>query len=152
MQRVRSYIGGRTVSEAQPFDLALSGLVHDMTPVAGPRFHVEIDKGVAHCVSSAHVEPLLLIVREALSNCVRHAQARHGTIRAQCYNGVMRIEVQDDGIGFDPAVGTPGGRGLANMEARARQIGAAYRLHAALGQGVRVVLDVPLGKEALPDD
>ncbi|MBM4122341.1 MAG: hypothetical protein FJ249_07100 [Nitrospira sp.] len=152
MQRIRSYIGGRTASETQPFDLALSGLVHDMTPVAGPRFSVDVDKGLAHCVASAQAEPLLLIVREALSNCVRHSQARHGTIRAQCYNGVMRIEVRDDGIGFDPDVGTPGGQGLANMEARAKQIGAIYRLHTMPGQGVRVVLDVPLGKEAPTGD
>jgi len=152
MQRIRSYIGGRTASETQPFDLALSSLVHDMTPVAGPRFSLDVDKGLAHCVPSAQAEPLLLIVREALSNCVRHSQARHGTIRAQCYNGVMRIEVQDDGIGFDPATGTPGGQGLANMETRAKQIGAIYRLHASPGHGVRVVLDVPLGKEAPTGD
>jgi signal transduction histidine kinase len=148
MQRIRAYIGGRTVSETQPFDLALSGLVHDMTPIGGPRFNLDVDEGLAHCVPGTQAEPLLLIVREALSNCVRHSRARHGTVKAQCYNGVMRIEVRDDGIGFDPDVGTPGGQGLANMEARAKQIGATYRLHAAPGQGVRVVLDVPLGKEA----
>jgi len=148
MQKIRSYIGGTPAQEAQPFDRALSTLIYDMTPVDGPRFSVEIEKGLAYCVPTAQVEPLLLIVREALSNCVRHANARRGTVTARCHHGVMRIEVEDDGIGFDPAGAKAGGHGLANMAARAQQIGATYQLLATPGQGVRVVIELPLEKEA----
>ncbi len=146
MQKIRSYIGGAPTQEAQPFDRALSTLIHDMTPANGPRFNVEIEQGLAYCVPTAQVEPLLLIVREALSNCVRHAHARRGTVTARYHHGVMRIEVEDDGVGFDPAA-KPGGHGLANMAARAQQIGAVYHLEATPGQGVRVVIELPLEKE-----
>jgi signal transduction histidine kinase len=147
MQKIRSYIGGQPAPESLPFDQALSNLVRDMTPVNGPHFDVEIEKGLAYSVPAAHVEPLLLIVREALSNCVRHAGAKRGTLTARCHNGVMRIEVEDDGAGFDPAA-KPGGHGLANMAARAQQIGAAYHLATAPGRGARVVIELPLEKEA----
>ncbi len=148
MQKIRSYIGGQPAPETLPFDRALSALIRDMTPVNGPRFNVEIEKGLAYCVPAAQVEPLLLIVREALSNCVRHARASSGTVTARCHHGVMRIEVKDDGVGFDPAGAKPGGHGLANMAARAQQIGATYQLLATPGQGVRVVIELPLEKEA----
>jgi len=147
MQKIRSYIGGQPASETLPFNRALSTLIRDMTPVNGPRFNVEIEKGLAYCVPSAQVEPLLLIVREALSNCVRHAHAHSGTVTARCHHGVMRIEVEDDGVGFDLAGAKPGGHGLANMAARAQQIGATYQLLATPGQGVRVVIELPLEKE-----
>ena len=148
MRKIRSYIGGKPSPETLPFDRALSALVRDMTPVSGPQFSVEMDNGLADCVPHDQVEPLLLIVREALSNCVRHAHARCGTVTARCDNGVMQIEVRDDGIGFDPAGAKPGGHGLVNMAARARQIGAGYQLLTTPGQGVRVVIELPLEKEA----
>ncbi len=148
MQKIRSYIGGPPAPETLPFDRALSALIRDMTPANGPRFNVEIEQGLAYCVPTAQVEPLLLIVREALSNCVRHAHARSRMVTARRYNGTMQIEVADDGVGFDPAGAKPGGHGLANMAARAQQIGARYQLLATPGQGVRVVIELPLEKEA----
>jgi signal transduction histidine kinase len=149
MKKIRGYIGGRPAPETLPFDEALSGLIRDVTTENGPRFTLEVDRGLTYCLPASQVQPLLLIVREALSNCARHAHARHGTVSARCHNGVLQIEVQDDGIGFDPAGGAkPGGHGLVNMAARAQQIGAVYQLHAHPGEGVRVVIELPLEKEA----
>jgi signal transduction histidine kinase len=149
MKKIRGYIGGQPAPETLPFDQALSGLIRDMTTENGPRFTLEVDRGLTYCLPASQVEPLLLIVREALSNCVHHARARHGTVSARCHNGVLQIEVRDDGIGFDPAGDTkPGGHGLVNMAARAQQIGAVYQLHARPGEGVRVVIELPLEKEA----
>lgn len=147
MRKIRGYIGGQPVPAALPLDRALSDLIRDMTTENGPRFTFEVDKDLASTVSTAQTEPLLLIVREALSNCVRHAQARHGTVAARRHNGVMRIEVRDDGVGFDPAGARHGGHGLANMAARAQQIGATCRLEARPGEGARVVIELPLEKE-----
>lgn len=149
MKKIRSYIGGPPAHDTLPFDRALSGLIHDMTDASGTHFSFEVDKGLAYCVPPAQAEPLLLIVREALSNCVRHAHARQGTVTARCHNGVMRIEVQDDGIGFDPAGARSGGHGLPNMAARAQQIGATYQLQAKPDGGTRVVIELPLEKETM---
>ena len=148
MKKIRGYIGGQPAPESLPFDQALSGLIRDMTTENGPRFTLEVDKGLAYGLPASQVEPLLLIIREALSNCAHHSSARHGTVTARCHNGALKIEVQDDGTGFDPAVAKPGGHGLANMAARAQQIGAVYQLHASPGEGVRVVIELPLEKEA----
>jgi signal transduction histidine kinase len=148
MRKIRGYIGGLPPAETLPFDEALSGLIRDMTTDRGPQFTFEVDKGLAYGIPPAQAEPLLLIVREALSNSVQHAGARRVTVTAQSRDGVMRIEVRDDGTGFDPAGVKPGGHGLANMAARAQQIGAAYQFHAKPGEGVRVVIELPMEKEA----
>ena len=148
MQKIRGYIGGQPAPDVLPFDQALSSLVRDMTTESGPRFTCEVDKSLAYCLPASQAEPLLLIVREALSNCVQHARARRASVTARCHNGAIRVEVQDDGVGFDPAGAKAGGHGLVNMAARAQQVGAAYQCHAKPGAGVRVVIELPFEKEA----
>jgi signal transduction histidine kinase len=53
----------------------------------------------------------------------------------------LRLEVQDDGQGFDTAASNSGGFGLTSMRERAEGLGAAFRLRSSPGEGttVRVV-------------
>ena len=48
------------------------------------------------------------------------------------------MSVQDDGVGFDPAIGRAGGNGLANMRARSAALGAELRITASPGRGCSV--------------
>jgi signal transduction histidine kinase len=84
---------------------------------------------------------VLRIVQEALSNALRHAQAREIRLRAARVPGAEAIEIviEDDGRGID---GAPPGRGLRHMRARAEALGGS--LHATGGRpGTRVTLHVP---------
>ena len=147
MQKVRGYISDEPAFQSLFFDEALSALVRDLTTDNGPRFELEIAPDAAGSVPAVQVEPLLLIVREALSNCVRHAHARHATVRVRRHEGVSRIEVTDDGVGFQPAGATSSGRGLGNMAARARRVGATYDIATAPGRGVRIAIELPVQKK-----
>ena len=44
-----------------------------------------------------------MLVQEALTNCVRHAQATRAVVRLASQNGGVHVSVTDDGLGFDPA-------------------------------------------------
>jgi signal transduction histidine kinase len=57
------------------------------------------------------------LVQEALTNVSKHAQASHVRVFIGVEDGTVRIEVQDDGVGFDPTVRTSG-FGLAGMRER----------------------------------
>ena len=85
---------------------------------------------------------LLRILQESLNNAVKHAQARQIRVVA-CWHpeGPLRITVCDDGIGL-PAVPKMG-RGLANMQRRARDIGGRLDF-APLEPGTSVSLTLPL--------
>jgi signal transduction histidine kinase len=88
---------------------------------------------------------VLRIAHEALHNAVRHAAAKHVTVRLDGRGPELRLEVADDGIGFDPE--DPELRshhlGLTSMEERARELGGRLRLRSAPGAGTTVTLEVP---------
>lgn len=96
--------------------------------------------------SAAHV---LQIVREALANAIRHAEASRLTIRAGNANGTLVVTVEDDGRGFDP--GRAGaGLGIRHMRERADWCGCRLDIDSAAGHGTRVRVSVPVrtGTEA----
>jgi signal transduction histidine kinase len=88
---------------------------------------------------------VLRIANEALHNAVRHAAASRVTVKLDGRGDTLRIEVADDGIGFDP--GDPELRsrhlGLTSMEERARELGGTLTLSSELGTGTKVSLEVP---------
>lgn len=86
---------------------------------------------------------VLMIVREALANVIRHSRASRAEVRLVADAGTIRIEVWDDGRGFDPAARRTGGEGLGNMEARAAWIGGRLSVDSAPGRGTSVVIELP---------
>ena len=83
------------------------------------------------------------IVQEAVSNAARHSGAKHIWIKATVTEGELRIEVGDDGVGFDrPAL--PVGLGLPGMEERAAILGGRLDVRSITGVGTHVNLVVPL--------
>ena len=84
---------------------------------------------------------VLLLTLEALHNVVRHSGANHVVLALQANDsGGLRLSVEDDGRGFDPAQST-GGAGLESMRRRAGAIGASLTLDSARGRGTRIVLE-----------
>lgn len=149
MQQIRNYIAGFHPSRHETLDMALATLVKDMTTAQGPDLHLTIEPGASDSLSPEQAESVLLIVREALSNCVRHSRAQRGFVTAQAQNGALQIEIQDDGVGFDPDGAKEDGHGLANMAARAKAIGAEFRIASWPGHGVHIVLDLPLPRRGV---
>jgi len=89
---------------------------------------------------------LFLIVREAVNNAVKHAEATLVHLGARIDGGTVTITVEDDGRGFDPALTADDGRhsGLANMRRRADDIGGTLTLGSRPGGGTRVAITAPL--------
>lgn len=90
---------------------------------------------------------VLRIAHEALHNAVNHAAPRHVVVRLEARGQVLRLEVDDDGVGFDPGDRELRSRhlGLTSMEERARALGGQLELSSAPGKGTRVRLEVPRG-------
>ncbi|AGY59662.1 sensor histidine kinase [Gloeobacter kilaueensis] len=93
---------------------------------------------------SAEVEAnLLRIAAEALTNALKHAQARILSLELTYKAGAVELWVSDDGCGFDPERAS-GGLGLAGMRERARRLGGQLLIASGPGAGTRVVASVPL--------
>lgn len=104
-----------------------------------------------HCEASAsdrltgtQAVQLANIAREALSNSLRHAQARRVDIWLRAEANTVSLEIADDGRGFEPHAHAPQGVGLTSMAARAQETGGMLELQSAPGEGTRVVVRVPV--------
>lgn len=106
----------------------------------------------AAALASERAETVFRMAEEALHNVERHAQAQTVTLQlgpASIVEGGsadagaaprMRLEIADDGVGFDPAVPRPGHYGLRGIEEQAALIGARFELHSQPGRGTRIVV------------
>ena len=87
---------------------------------------------------------ILNIVREALSNCVRHAHATQAMVSIRMKDTRVRVSIQDDGIGFAPVSGLSRGYGLTNMETRAKKLGGMLRIQSRTGKGTQITAEFSL--------
>jgi signal transduction histidine kinase len=92
---------------------------------------------------------LFRVVQEALTNMRKHAQTDQVRIALHRRGGMVRLEVQDSGQGFDPTASYvrngPGERvGLAGMRERVGMLGGKLEIHSQLGVGTSITATVPL--------
>ena len=89
---------------------------------------------------------LFRIVREAISNTIRHAQARHLRVRVRAAAGELLLELTDDGSGVPAAV--LAGSGMRNMRTRAGELDGRIDWVPGTEGGAKVLLRMPLDAEA----
>ncbi|NNF58765.1 MAG: hypothetical protein HKN04_11045, partial [Rhodothermaceae bacterium] len=90
---------------------------------------------------------LFLFYKEALRNVARHAEAHHVTVHLACNDGTLRLDVTDDGIGFERTAMREA-TGLASLEERARALGGTVEIETQPGGGTTVRLRAPLRRMA----
>ncbi|HGM6783633.1 TPA: two-component system sensor histidine kinase NarX [Pseudomonas aeruginosa] len=102
---------------------------------------IELDNRLQHVPLSPNEEiHVLQIVREALSNVVRHSQAQRAWVRLSSQaDGQVSIAVEDDGVGFDPQQNRSGHYGLTIMQERGQTLGSQLRFEARAPHGTRVL-------------
>lgn len=120
---------------------ALTATMHELWPV---EFTLELDDAVAAQLTNVVEIHALQIVRESLSNALRHGRAARILIRLHAAGaGGATLEVMDNGRGFDPVQRMGTGRGLVNLTTRAREMGATLRIESEEGGGTTVRLHLP---------
>jgi len=117
------------MSEQQNVDIQFSA--HDIPD------HVPSE--VAFCI--------FRVLQEAVSNAVKHARARHVTVALRDGGDEIRLEVVDDGIGFDPdAAMTSPGLGLISMRERLSLVRGDMTVESRPGRGATIRASVPLSR------
>jgi PAS domain S-box-containing protein len=105
------------------------------------RVHAEDDRLPLEEVAE---EELFRVVQEAVHNCVKHAHPHHVDIRlagVATDPGTLVVEVDDDGVGFEPSAPHPGHLGLDTMRERTERLGGRLVVESSsAGSRVRAVL------------
>ena len=96
---------------------------------------------------------IFLVVKEALTNALKHAAAKEVRVQAKISANRLEICIQDDGMGFVPAAPKAEGKqhGLTNMQRRAEDMGGKLTRHCSPGKGTTIRLAVPLPNQPGPD-
>jgi len=153
-ETVRSF--EEIVWAVRPGSDTLQSLVHYLAHVATELY----EDGPARCrLDLPHDLPerplppdfrhnVFLIVKEALTNALRHSHSEEVRLRMRADDRRVQIDVEDDGQGFDPRAEAPPGthNGLGNMRRRAASLGGTLEVESAAGQGTVVRLHAPFPK------
>jgi signal transduction histidine kinase len=146
IEDVRNFIGGKDpLLQLSPASTAarFRKLARKRSNGYGTAIDARIDDGVAEDLSDIQRKHLYLIAQEAVNNILRHSQAAKGSLylRAEPHGIVMTI--QDNGIGFDPTAPMMSRFGLKTMRARAKKIGARFKLRSHRQKGTTVTVELP---------
>ncbi len=144
IQEIRTFVFG-----LRPVELGERGLVGALEQIAGEvnrnvglEVSLRVEPGIAPPIEEA--AELLSVAREALANAARHAEATAAEIDLSDDGNAFRLEVIDDGRGFDASVPAPAGHhGLDNMRQRAVQLGGMLEVGSQKGRGTRIILTLP---------
>lgn len=128
------------------FDLAeeLGNLQRCYEQVGGITITLALQPQAMDLLTLEEEQDILHIVREALSNCVRHARATQATISLRLRGTHLCLTIADNGMGFAAGSLQRRGYGLANMEARVRKLGGTLRIDSKPGEGTHLTAELLL--------
>jgi PAS domain S-box-containing protein len=145
IREVRSFIPRMRPLVAQETTLAeaLRALTGSFISTGAGEIALNIEDDAAMRLSPAEATHVLAIVKEALSNSIRHTKADKRTVSLRRQRTRICLEIADNGGGFSLAARRKRGMGLKNMRARARKIGGRITITSALHKGTTVTLSIP---------
>ncbi len=118
-------------------------LLQELRPVVGFDIRASFDGPIDTAVTDAVRDHLLAVIREAVTNIGRHAEATAATVTLSASAGRCRLQVRDDGCGL-PAAERGTGLGLGNLRRRAEKLGGELTIGHPDAGGTELIWDVPL--------
>ena len=132
------------VSTASDPAFTLRQVVQRFQSASSVPIHLLIHDPQPPAVPHSQEDHLRQIAQESISNSLRHGHPRHIHVEFECRDQRLRLSVLDDGSGFDLAQSHSAGHGLANMQARAAQLGGTLHIETQPGRGTWILLEIPL--------
>lgn len=142
----------RIIEDLRPSALSNLGLVAALdilTREFAERSNIPIDKQLDTVPLSPAAElTVYRLVQEALTNITKYAKARHVSVELAAQGGWVRVEVKDDGVGFDPASTGATSHGLFGMRYRVEAEGGQLVIASTPGVGTRIGATLPCSETA----
>jgi signal transduction histidine kinase len=132
-----------TPIEEMGLSLAVRTLAEDASGRSSLKLLLDIPEQICNLPPDVE-QSLYRIVQEAIQNTVKHASASQLSVMLKQVNSSIKIEISDNGCGFDPGMQTTSSQfGLTGMRERAELMGAQFEIQSRPGSGttLRVVLE-----------
>jgi signal transduction histidine kinase len=149
IQGIRSYIYDlRSAASNEDLARALVKIVSEFRNRTGLQTSWQAEGRGGTELTAQQRQHVYQIVREALSNVARHADASEVRVILRYDGRAMRVSISDNGAGDVPAQGQVG-RGLRNMRERAELLGAQLDITSEIGKGTTVTLEMSDAKDQI---
>jgi signal transduction histidine kinase len=137
------------IFELRPESLEREGLVAALTRqavVMRSRHHIEVSESLCEepAIPLDVKHALYRITQEAMHNIIKHARASRVELLLEYVDGAVRLEVNDNGVGFDPQGDFPGHLGLRTMQERAAIHGGVVKIESSPERGTRLSVEIPV--------
>ena len=138
------------IFELRPKSLETEGLIAAITKqTAALRARHGIDVHLKLCeepdLPIDTKEVLYRIAQEAIHNTIKHAHANRVDVVMDCSSTLIKMQIKDNGVGFDATGQFPGHLGLQSMRERIARVGGTLEIDSRTGSGtsIRVVVPMP---------
>jgi len=124
-------------------------ILGNMTEQVGQEFGMPVEyqvSGKPFDLDQSTAHELLMVVREALHNAIRHGQPANVQVSIDFGDSEFTGRVSDDGRGFDPetaSASSNGHYGLVGIRERVKRVGGTLVLNSGLGKGTELTLHIP---------
>ena len=138
--------------EVQGFDLMseLYSMINTYEALGGLHIELYIESHTLDLLTQEEKRELLTITREALNNCIRHAQATRAVVKLHQSKAGICLAILDNGIGFSSTETQSRGYGLSHMESRARKLGGKLHVRSQKGRGTTIIAEFALEPTLAP--
>lgn len=124
---------------------ALEWLVNEFSHRTGIACELNISSRLIN-LNEEHSIALFRITQESLTNVARHANADNVTVSLECHHSTYRLEIADNGKGFDPTLQKSRSAGLVGIRERVLRLKGKIQINTALGEGTRLEICIPFHK------
>lgn len=133
-------------------DLGLLPALQFFADKNGPRLGLQIEfktDGEPRRIDLLAETVIFRVAQEAITNIARHAKSKRAVIYLIYLAREVKLEVSDEGIGFDPEekFAAPRGWGLAGMKERAESVGGRFEVQSEAGRGTIIRAHIPTHQE-----
>ena len=149
----------RAITDARRMISELRPLIIDEQGVVSAINHLVYDKAFCkglkvafiHDVAFDRLDTMLegtifRIVQESINNIVRHSQSEIATVTLRQNDSTLQLDIQDDGVGFNPDEVADDRFGIRGIRERAKLFGGTAQILSSPGQGTQIVVDLPVLK------
>lgn len=141
------------VLESEGLLAALKDLSRKFEEMHRQKVIIDVDPRAESALEVGKQGVVFFLVEEAVNNARKHAKAEHIWVRLQKGGDMARLEIEDNGVGFDVAAVQDnyeqrGSLGMINLYERTEMVNGTLKIDSAPGQGTKITVDIPMTVEA----
>jgi signal transduction histidine kinase len=130
--------------KSEEFLIKLRSLLHDFLGPAEIGYNLQSNLSAEYIIPMETRRNLYLILKEAVNNIVKYSQATEVSIRFNNNDNILKLEIYDNGSGFDTTLTY--GNGLRNMKHRAEQLHGTLQITSSKEKGTHIIAEFEMTK------